>query len=195
MFLTAQLILIFLMATNFIPADSHCVNDEVGNDEENCTRNDLNAPCCKSLQFLIKTLTRQDNVCNISIQIQSSIVMDSVLEIRGFENLTILGGNSTISCSLKGSGNSGIYIGDVRKLKLSHFAITGCSMVQYSSAFTSRYEEMKCAVYVVNSTDVTIEKAVITHNIGTGLVIYDTAGYVNILNSSFEDNKIFKVHY
>ena len=188
------MILILIAVVYFQQASCHCINSDVGEDIiEICASNISAAPCCKSLQYLIKSLKAQEITFNVTIYIENSIVLDSVLNITGFEKLLIQGEDSTISCS---SGEAGIYIKNVKRLELLNFTITNCSMLQRSSTYNIDKdnvvisEQVMCAVYILDSIDLTIENAVIINNRGTGMIIYNTKGVVQILDSKFHNNTI-----
>ncbi len=196
MALVRILIFISCFATYFTKTDCHCVSNERGEDTKNCAIEDYSGLCCKSLQFLIKTLTEQRKKLNITIYLETSTVLDNTLDIVGFEKLSMQGKNSTIHCD-KTKKDTGVYIEDVREFELFSITIKNCGMLQRSSTFsynkTSHFimsKQVMCAVYILDSIDLTIKNVVISNNTGTGMVIYNTKGVVQILDSLFQNNKV-----
>ena len=150
----------FLLGMSIVlEADSHCINNESGKDEERCVTQASPTLCCESLQFLFSMLEKYEITHDLKIQIQSNTTLNDVLAIEGYTNLTLQGeDSSTLKCSSK---DAGIYIRNVDMFEVCNLTITGCSMVQYSSTIVSgSNEEVCCAVYILNSTDLTIKNTV-----------------------------------
>lgn len=193
MFATTDLFICFalvLLVSNTSKAHSFCVHSEYGNDSNACLRNGQN--CCQSLQFLLENLTAMASVNNILINILQDITLDSILWIRNFENLTIQSKEPfKIIGEVSSNDSTGIYFENVTGLALVNLTIENCGMLQKSSTLSegnSNYELTWCAVYVINSTNLTIKDISISHSRGTGLLIYDTNGSVEITDSLFDNN-------
>ena len=175
---------------------SHCVHKNAGEDLDACTVNDSTTKCCKSLPFLISSLFKQGNILNITVIIQTDSTLDGILNITGFEDLTIQGQNSTISC-IQDLRNTGVYIKNVRNMQLLDVTLTQCGMLKKSSTFdlnkaddTIISKNIMCAVYIQDSSDLTIQNIRISNSKGTGMVIYNTKGHVHIDYCTFTENKI-----
>ena len=177
------------------PASPYCINGVTGNDSGACLSITSDAVCCETMSFLVKSITSQ-GFYNISIHVETNTTLESPINITDFEDLTIRGNSSTILCN-RNMSNTGIYFRNTTRLKLLNINIMNCSMLQESSSFDvnatghpTAPEWVLCAIYILNCTDLTIENTAVSNSRGTGVIVYNTRGLVQILNSNFSNNKV-----
>ena len=188
--------IIVIISIIFQPASPHCINSDTGINLEACLTISSETVCCESMSFLVESLVLQGHLLNISIHVQTNIMLNSTIEITDFEDLTIQGNNSTILCD-RNMNHTGIYFKNTTNLKLFDLKIMNCSMLQGSSTFDVNaagdptcQELVLCAIYILNCTDLTIENTAVSNSRGTGVIVYNTKGLVQILNSNFSNNKV-----
>ena len=102
-----------------------------------------------------------------------------------------------IKCAPNINGNYGFDTGfafiGVKNLSIERLNITRCGMKHNSSVLIGMQEKfivLRSAVFIQNSSDISISNANFFDNNGIGLLIYDTNGTVNIVDSSFTSNKL-----
>lgn len=145
--------------------------------------------CCKTLEFLIAN-TAQGNDFNIKVLVLGRVKVSGVIRIEGFQNLTITGDNNSSKLLCDASSNqTGIYIRNVHGLALTDLIIENCSMLQKSLS-SQMPQKTLYAVYIINCSDLTVNRTTISHNNGRGLAIYDTNGTVQIIDSNFTNNTV-----
>jgi len=99
---------------------------------------------------------------------------------------------STIKCTNGDSNaNPGIAFIKVTNLVIEHLNIVGCGMKHISTSILKdqQFITFLSALYVQNSTDLSVHNVNISSNNGTGLAIIDTNGRVDISGSIFNNNR------
>jgi len=173
-----------LMTTCFMSAN-HQSNL---NDSTNTTGDLI---CCKS-----------HSVCYNSINIIFMSGIHTLKEnytITNLQNIrfssSVSGTPPTIKCITENNdfdANAGLTFVQVRNLTIEHLNIMGCG-IKHTSTSTSKYGEFithLSALYIQNSTDLSVSNVNISSSKGTGLSIIDTNGTINIINSFFGSNRI-----
>ena len=157
------------------------------NSEVCAAKEDLSVCCNTSLQHLVHGLNQKHNV---SITLLSNITINGVIYIKNFTKMMINGQyGAEITC--QGKDDTGIYFEVVTDLTIRNLSINGCHMLQNSSTCDPQQRKhIMCIIYIINCCHLSIDYTAIHHNEGTGMVIYDTGGNVQITNSIFEANQV-----
>ena len=73
---------------------------------------------------------------------------------------------------------------------IEHLNVMGCGMKHVSNNYIGegQFIMVRSALYIQNSTEVSLYGSSISHNNGIGFLMYDTNGTVNIMKSSFINN-------
>lgn len=143
---------------------SFCVSQDNGNNSASSWEYE-NEACC-TLKSLIPYLEAMENTCNIHIYITQNITLDSIISIASFENVTI---QSEKEFEIQCKNDAGIYFENVTGLVLINLTIESCGMLQKSSTLSKgQYQLAWYAVYVLNSTNLSIIDVTISHSRGAG---------------------------
>ena len=145
---------------------------------------------CRSLSFVAESLTVREMV---EIVIESGeLNLAGPVEFTHFSHLTISGSGTHISCCNESGG--GLAFVAVQSLALHSLIIEGCGVERNSSSVDpqtpNETEYLRVAVYVLNCTDVTINRVDVLSSNGTGLSLYNTNGTVVISNCNFANNTL-----
>ena len=165
------------------------IDGEEGRDSVDCL-NDSSSEKCRSLSFVAESLTVREMV---EIVIESGeLNLAGPVEFTHFSYLTISGSTSGthISCC----NESGLAFVAVQSLALYSLIIEGCGVERNSSSVDpqtpNETEYLRVAVYVLNCTDMTINRVDVLFSNGTGLSLYNTNGTVVISNCNFANNTL-----
>ena len=189
------LIIVIILSTILILGKtiSFCIDEIAGEYSEACAANEGLSVCCNtSLQHLVHGLNQKHNV---SITLLSNITIHGVIYVKNFNKMMINGHyGAEITC--QGKDDTGIYFEAVTDLTIRNLSINGCHMLQNSSTYEvndpQQRKHIMCIIYIINCCNLSIDYTAIHHNEGTGMVIYDTGGNVQITNSIFEANQVPK---
>ena len=138
-------------------------------------------------------------VCYSSIDVVFMSGVYKITEKYEFTNLQYVwfsGSNSSmIECSPVTDDfntNSGIAFIQIKNLTIEHLNITGCGMKHTSTSISTNRNFIThlSALYIQNSTNLLVANVNISNSNGTGLSIVDTNGTINIINSSFSNNRV-----
>ena len=110
-------------------------------------------------------------------------------ETIGFQGVH---GGTTIICD--SSAVSGLQFSEVTDLFLNNINLLGCGGI-FNSTFKLSEEvdtplPIRAAIYIINCTNMQIKNIEIENSRGTGMVLIDCTGQVNILGSNFSNNSI-----
>ncbi len=169
-----------------------CV-EEAGNNTEECIHQNSNQTCCQSLEYVINTLESLNFRNNNHITIKSALTVSTVIKVIGFTNLSLSGRNKYNLVCRSTQGCSGFYFENVSYLTIKSIVIQGCSMRMPSTTTRENDSTKLCslrAVYILKSYNVQIKDVNVAFNKGTGIVMYNTNGNVEITNSIFEGNAV-----
>ena len=87
--------------------------------------------------------------------------------------------------------DTGIAFVRVRNLIITNISIVGCGMKHNSTNYIDeRFIIVRSALYIQNSTNISLDNVTICNNNGIGLLVYDTNGTVSITRSSFINNTL-----
>ena len=166
------------------------IDGDKGRDDVNCLNQSF-SESCQSLEFVADHLTQKEFV---EIEIESGALnLTGPVEFTDFSHLTISGHSvmTNISCNQSGAGLA--FVG-VQNLTLDSLIIKRCGAERDSTSVDPQTpnvtECLRVAVYVLNCTNVSINRVDIQFSNGTGLSLYDTNGTVDISDSNFTDNTL-----
>ena len=104
--------------------------------------------------------------------------------------------NAVIHCAANVNGtydfDTGIAFVRVRNLVVTNISIIGCGMkhVTTNHIEAESFIVVRSALFILNSTNISLDNITITRSNGIGLLIYDTNGSVKIIKSSFINNRL-----
>jgi hypothetical protein len=156
----------------------------IGANNSTCWSNSIP---CKTLDYALAYAATNNTIINVARGLQ---YLENDIEISNISNLTITGvDDSTIHCS---HNNTGIKFVSMINLSIYSITLSGCGSLHFSIAqpFGEDMIKFKSALYILNSTNVSIRFTTIKNSSGVGLVMYDTNGIVLIDNSHFINNKM-----
>ena len=176
------------MATYHMSIDIQC--DETNNASSNCVSSDhqicCNSTCYDSIDIIFTSgtthiLTENQTISNLQ-NIHFTVSQSGKL--------------STINCTkeIYFDANPGIAFIGLRNLTIEYLNIVGCGMKYVSTSIVKggQFIVFLSALYVQNSTNLSVHNVNISNSNGTGLVIVDTNEMVSILSSVFRNNKASK---
>ena len=87
---------------------------------------------------------------------------------------------------------TGIAFVRVSNLVITNISIVGCGMehITTNRVDGEKFLKVSSALFIQNSTNISLDNITIFESDGIGLLVYDTNGSVNITKSSFIDNRI-----
>ena len=185
----------FIAITALAAGRQVCIEQLSGNDTT-CCIDEVTLECCKSLKYAIDLLKASSLTKRVHISVVGDVIISEVIKIANFTDFTIESENkSLLECDTT-DRDSGLYFEEVSNLSLRNIVIQGCSMVTNSTTTQPNNASLLLsslsAVYIINSNTVSLKDVNIQYNIGTGLVMYDTGGYVEITDSVFEGNRVLE---
>ena len=126
------------------------------------------------------------HVCGAQIEIEDPITFRNLTDIV----LNGMSANTTIKCAEPGAG---LEFSGITNLSITNLKLIGCGAVHESTTqinvvVTDSTLQFNSGVYIINCTNVHISHIHIFNCSGTGLVLYDTNGTVEVLHSIFDQN-------
>ena len=169
------------------------VNSETGDDNLSCIQSSMPffTPC-KSLGFVLN----YNNISNREVLLQGDHYINDTLTISDIDGLTLRGTDSTISCRQPETNNlndtgSGLFVVNTLNLAVLNVIFKYCGTLQKSTTLREGMNiEYRSAVYIINSTNISISNTSFRRNAGRGLSLYDVSGYVSISNCEFIENRL-----
>ena len=183
-----------------------CVNRH-GSNVSNCS---LNGSCCSSIKVLVMDLNKQcpkvSQSTHIVIEIKSDLILNDTIHFGIICNksvpIEIKGNNSTVRCSsisiqeVRQDKGQGLYFDSLQNLSVRDLIFLHCGSLQSSTSRNvsgtgsdSTYL-FPTTLYFLNCSNVSVININVSHSAGTGAALFDTIGRVNILNCTFENNKV-----
>ena len=163
------------------------VDNTTGDDTASCYSD--SGGICKTLDYALKYGIQSSNT---TIMIQEGDYSMNLLNLSFYdlEDIAIYGAGSKLT---KVKCNFGVGLGffNVKNLTLSNFKLSGGGRIRYSTSINTTSGEVamfRVALYLMDCSDVTIEDLVVTNSTGTGLVMYNISGNIDIVNSVFQYN-------
>ena len=156
-----------------------------GHDTTACYRK--NAKPCKTLDYALINLTS-----STTVMIHEGVYTINLLNLSIFdlESVTIYGAGSNLTV-VKCSFGTGLDFFNVTQLVLANFTLFGGGRIMNSTSINTTTGDVavfRVALYLLNCSSVKIEGLVVSNSTGTGLVMYDVTGNVDIINSIFQYN-------
>ena len=150
-----------------------------------------NSPC-QTLEFIASDLLTNNTQIIIDT---SGIVLSDVAVFHSVSNLKISGQNKkqveiTCNCTLEEhsatDSNCGMTFERTDNVELTNLMIIGCSML-YNVSFNLYYES---GLLIKDCTTLTFNSVTVSQSVGTGMLLMNLAGNVEINNSSFTNNSL-----
>lgn len=127
------------------------------------------------------------HVCGPQIEIKDPITIRNLTDIV-FDGMSA---NTAIICTQPGAG---FEFSGVTNLSIINLKLIGCASVhesttQINDVHINSTLQFNSGVYIINCTNVHISHVYIFNSTGTGLMLYDTNGTVEIMDSIFDQNR------
>ena len=165
-----------------------CAANEVyisSNGSSNTSCGSVHSPCLS-----LTDITQWNN--DTVLIIEGSIVLDSVIEINSVHNLSFTSSitnqevAAVIKCICPQYNNCGLIIEDSQNVSFKGLSVTGCSVLhELDSSGTYLY---RSAITINSTNNISLDSTLISESIGTGLLLINAAGNINITNSVFSNN-------
>ena len=145
---------------------------------------ELLSQCCNSTEIVLKSDIHQLTTSHVVTDLHNIRITSEAMD-RG-----------TIQCPPNVDGNhdfdTGLAFVRVSDLIIENVNIFGCGMKHVSTNHVGLGEFIlvRSALYIQNSTNISLYNMTISNNNGIGLLMYDTNGTVNITETSFISNKL-----
>ncbi|XP_065910912.1 uncharacterized protein [Dysidea avara] len=172
------------------------VDSLTGNDTADCIKG---TSVCKSLDYTLNHLQAQGcQATPITVFIHKGVynyTLDASNKMHQFWNckdFTIAGVdyyNSTIQCNVTGAGFAFF---NASQISISNISIKYCGTTQNSTSYNPVANNMSmvtAALYFAFCQNINLTGMEVTFTNGTGVVMYNTYGDLNVINSSFWFNK------
>ena len=111
--------------------------------------------------------------------------LDSILTIADRQSVVVRGMPSRLTCS---HTNTGIHMNNVTDLELNGITLHSCSNV-FNHPSDQLQLTFMSSIYIFNCADIKIEQVTVTSSSGSGLMMFDNDGTVNIHYCTFSKNK------
>ena len=150
---------------------------------------------CSSITELFQLLSNCCNSTDITIE-PGNYNLALSYELADLHDIRIRSETkAVIQCAANVNGtndfDTGIAFVRVSNLVITNISIVGCGMKHNSTNHISgRFIIVRSAVYIQNSTNVSIDNVAICNSNGIGLLVYDTNGTVSITRSPFVSNTL-----
>ena len=162
------------------------VDSSDGHDSSTCLRE--NGGPCQTLDYALTNLTSSttikihDGVYNINFH---------NLSFHNLAGITIYGAGSDLT-KINCSFGAGLSFSKVTQLTLANLTFFGGGRIASSTfinATTGVPTVLRVALSLLECINITIEGLVVTNSPGTGIVMYDVTGRVDVVDSVFKFNK------
>ena len=182
----------FALCAASIAVDVIEVDSTNGHDNSSCY-NKVERPCRTLDYALMNGLTFSTNV---TVMIHEGVYTISLLNLSfcNFTDITIYGAGSKLT-TVKCSFGTGLGFFNVTQLVLANLTLFGGGRITNSTSFDTWSNDKtvyRAALYLQDCSNVTIDGLVITNSNGTGLILRDVGGNINMINSVFQFNEPVK---
>ena len=162
-----------------------------GEDSAACLTNGTGFVPCATLEFVFAGITHSTHV----VLRNGHHIVSTTLQLLDLADIALSGdgANTTVVECIAVDSHFGAGLKFVRatRLSLHDMKLTKCgSLLQSTTQDINGTSLFRAGVYVLNSTDVSISRVRVSHNKGTGLVLYDVSGAVTIESSTFIGNTV-----
>ncbi|CAI8040087.1 hypothetical protein GBAR_LOCUS22340 [Geodia barretti] len=179
-----SLLLLILSSQSLVQPLRVYIDGAEGNDSLECLNSSSIETPCQSLSFVSQNLTQKHFV---AIEILGDVLnLTRAVDFTDYSNLTISGSgsNTTLHCN---EADAGLAFVRVVNLSMFSFTVQNCGAPRPS---TTHPRYLPIAVYVLNSSNVSLSSVDIVSSNGTGLSMYDTNGEVGIAYCNFVNNSL-----
>ena len=166
-----------------------------GADSPSCLTHGNTATPCQTLGYVLH-LENSVHLNSTDIVLHGDHYIDRTLTVSNVDKLTIRSSGktpSTIYCSSPSTSQeegAGLKFVDVSNLRMDKVTLQNCGTLQLRKTF--RNQLYRSAVYILNSTNISIDACTFHRNGGKGMSLQDTNGDVAIRNSIFTENAASK---
>ena len=169
---------------------TECFVENGTNSIDQCPQNNEPMINCKYLNELESTLIKEEsNIQVLFCSVQFTFTFN--IEMQGLHNVSFIGHPSVWSCS---AGDAGLTIINSTNISITNITFEHCSVIHNSTSVDIANNDslllFRSAVYIFNSTDITLESVTISYTNGLGLALIDTGGSVVIRKSVFANNSV-----
>ena len=130
---------------------------------------------------------------NTDVMFCAKVVMQrKVIQIANRTNIALygrLGGHTEIHCSLSGNESAGYRFRNVTNLTLSNLSFINCGILNPVIDKATQLQgtmPLLSAIWIYSCENVMLTNIKVRNSTGTGIILLDTIGRVEITNSSFE---------
>ncbi len=165
-----------------------------GTNFPSCRNNSGVDNACQTLQYAVEGISNSTQI----VLLAGNHTLNTTIEVAQKQDIAITGTdhkNSVISCHDLGDTNgSGLHFENLHRLYVANVTFFGCGSLADSTtqnnSFPSTTLRVRSAVYILNSTNVTIEFSQFLNGTGVGAILYDVSGLVMIKESVFSGNAV-----
>ena len=168
--------------------------------------------CCSSMSALVEDVNSNcqhlPNFNKLNVELRSDFNLINTVHFGKFCNrsvsLCIKGNNYIITCSNKSQGirrdsGSGLYFNIINGISLMDITFLNCGSFQNSTSQNVSSNNtcylFPATLYFLNCSDVNMTNITVRNGHGIGVALFDTVGSVNIINCSFENNRVIDSYY
>ena len=202
MVLTAKWFVLYFFVSA-VATFEHTINLFHNSSRTECVMLNGHSYQCDSFDHVLQLLSKCCNSTDVIVE-PGTYHLTSSHNITNLQNIRMRSKTSqpaTIQCTLNTNGSydidTGIAFIRVRNLVIEHLNFIGCGMKHVSNNYIGegQFIMVRSALYIQNSTDVSLYGSSISYNNGIGLLMYDTNGTVNITKTSFINNTLNMVEH
>lgn len=145
---------------------------------------------CLVLDKMMNTLQHELNDTTV-IFCSQNFSLDFNLVLQGVRNIQLVGSPSTLTCS----GDTGLTVLESENVTIRNVTFEKCGALHNSTTIDRTKQDssvhlFRSAVYISDSTAITLDNVAITNSNGIGLSFFDTDGSVEIKKSNFSNNRV-----
>ena len=175
-----------------VRTDSYVIVQHADNDTDPVCN--ITSPC-NDLQPALPEM-RSGSRLVISAGTNYTLSYDDAMTMYGMESVSIVGdgsANTVITCD----SDAGLAFVNVHIITIANLTLVGCGAWRNSTTRNGTFNHtliFQCGIYFLDCSDVIMYDIILRDGPGTGVMMYDTIGTVNITNSHFLRNKVKKVN-
>ena len=156
---------------------------------------DVNDGCYDSLSLLLSDLYVIENdsrSTQITIEIRSNLSLNETVNFEGFGGIEIVGTNQpSVFCSKNEQDemNAGLILKDTGNILMKNLTFVHCGSIQNNSIITD-FSSFHSSLHLLNCSNLILENISVKDGHGTGAVLVNVFGTVNISHCLFDSNKV-----
>ena len=185
--------LVILLLLSWLSTDFCCTASSCSSKQALCVTNNISycSSHCSCHQVATQIPQILANVSNLRLQFCSNFyILEETVQILHSSFVTIEGNPTVILCSTE-SGTNGIHINYADHLRIMDISLKNCGeifKVYVAQHKAARSVFFATSIFIENSSDITLDKVVISGSRGTGLTMINNGGTIEIRNCTFENN-------